>query len=143
MKLSLCFIGCGKWAQNVLDGTPELADNFCLFFASSDADKAREFCNTYHGEDFFDNYSTAVQDQRVKAVYFATPHHVHLDNVKLAAREQKHVMVEKPIARTAIEAESMIKMAKEASIKFMVAENYRFLNTVNKCKDLIQQNAIG
>ena len=105
--------------------------------------KAREFCETFGGEDFFDSCEAAARDTRVEALYFATPHDAHLDNAKLAARERKHMLVEKPIARTAAEAQSMISMTREAGVKLMVAENYRFLNTVNMCKRLISDGAIG
>ena len=51
--------------------------------------------------------------------------------------------MEKPIARTEDEARSMIAAARKAGVKLMVAENYRFLPAVERCKRMMQQGAIG
>ena len=76
-------------------------------------------------------------------MYFFTPHDRHVEDAGLAAGYGKHVLVEKPIARSVAEAEGMVRSADEAGVKLMVAENYRFLPLVDRCKQLISQGAIG
>ena len=85
----------------------------------------------------------AIADPRVSAVYFLTAHHVHLQNALLAARHSKHILIEKPIARTIGESRQMIAAAGEAGVKLMVAENFRFLPTVNESLSIIQKGDIG
>ena len=92
---------------------------------------------------FFGTYEEAAMDPRVEALYFVTPHHLHLENAQLAARHGKHILVEKPIARTIPEAREMIRAARHASVRLMVAENYRFLASVDKAKELMSEGAIG
>ena len=61
----------------------------------------------------------------------------------LSARAGKHVLVEKPIARTVAEAEEIIQEARQAGVNLMVAENYRFMAVVRQAKELIEAGAIG
>jgi predicted dehydrogenase len=63
--------------------------------------------------------------------------------VTLAVRSGKHVLVEKPIARTIVEANQIIAAAHESGTILMVAENLRFMAAVRKCKELLDSGAIG
>lgn len=143
MKLSLCIMGCGGYARLVLRDIREMTDDFEFYFASRDEGKAKAYCEEYGGAGFFGSYEAALKDPRVDAVYFFTPHHVHLDNALLAARHSKHILMEKPIACTAEESRQMIRAARDAGVRLMVAENYRFLPAVEKCKEVMEAGNIG
>ena len=142
MRLALCIVGCGGYARTVLNEIHDLPW-LDLYFASRDESKARRYCETYGGAGSFGGYEEAVSDPRVQAAYFLTPHHLHLEHALLAARHGKHILMEKPIARTIPEAEKMVDAARGAGVELMVAENYRFLPTVTKCKELMEQGLIG
>ena len=105
MKLALCIVGCGRYADAVLNDIHDMTDEFDFYFASRDLEKAREYCERFGGADYFGSYEEALSDARVQAAYFFTPHHVHLENTELAARHGKHILVEKPIARTIEESQ--------------------------------------
>ena len=143
MRLSLCIVGCGNHARTVLHDIHDMTEDIELFIASRDVGKAREYCQSFGGSDHFGSYEEAASDPRVDALYFFTPHHLHLDNALLAARNFKHILMEKPIARNIDESNEMIAAAREAGVRLMVAENYRFLPTVVKSKELISKGAIG
>src|SRR6266446_4988929 len=87
--------------------------------------------------------ATPAADPRVEALYLCTPHHLHREHVAMAAQARKHILVEKPIARTLAEAQAMIAQAQEAGVTLMVAENYRFMAAVRQCKALIERGAVG
>ena len=53
-------------------------------------------------------------DPDVEAVYVATPHQFHAENAITAARNGKHVLVEKPMALSLDECRAMIEAAREA-----------------------------
>ena len=143
MKLSLCIVGCGAYARKVVGDIHDMTEELELFFASRDADKAREYCEEFGGAGFFGSYEEAAADPRVQALYFFTPHHLHLENALLAERHAKHILVEKPIARTLDESGEMIRAAQRARVKLMVAENYRYLPSVVQAKKLIAKGEIG
>lgn len=143
MKLSLCIVGCGSYAHNVLTDIHDMTDEFDFYFASRDIEKARRYCEEFSGSGFFGNYHEAASDPRIEAMYFFTPHDMHLDNVRTAAERRKHVLIEKPIARSLEEAQAMTKTARAYEIKLMVAENYRYLNTVQKAREIMNQGPVG
>ena len=142
MTLSLCIVGCGSFARTVVEEVLGV-EGVNLLFASRDAGKARAFSDEFGGVGHFGSYEDAARDPRVDAMYFFTPHDLHLDNARLAARHSKHILMEKPIARTIAEAREMISIAAEAGVRLMVAENYRFLPAVEKCKELLADGVIG
>ena len=143
MKLALCIVGCGRYADAVLNDIHDMTDEFDFYFASRDLEKAREYCERFGGADYFGSYEEALSDTRVQAAYFFTPHHVHLENTELAARHGKHILVEKPIARTIEESRKLMRTAEEAGVKLMVAENFRFLHTVRRAKSMIATGTLG
>ena len=120
-----------------------MTEHFGFYFASRDAQKAKDYCEEFGGIDYFGSYEEAAADPRVEALYFVTPHDLHLPNAEMAARHSKHILMEKPIGRTIPEAMGIIEAARDAGIKLMVAENYRFLPTVIKCKELMHDGVIG
>lgn len=143
MALALCIVGYGTYARSVLEDIHDMTEDIALFYASRDLEKAKSYLDTFWGASYFGSYEEAAGDPRVEALYFLTPHDLHLQNTLLAARQRKHVLVEKPIARTISEGRQMVRAARDAGVKLMVAENYRFLPTVEECKRLMEQESIG
>jgi len=103
MAFGLCVVGCGEYTQMVMDEFLDLPEKVNLFFASRDLQKSKEYAQKYKAAGYFGDYETAARDPRVNAMYFLTPHDVHLENVKLATKYKKDILLEKPIARTLIE----------------------------------------
>ena len=143
MRPSLCIVGCGAYAREMLGKIQDTVEGLELYFASRERQKAKQFCDEYGGAGYFGSYDDALQDPRVDAAYLLTPHHRHLQDTLLAARHSKHILVEKPIARTTDEAKQMIAAARDAGVKLMVGENFRFLPAVQRVKEMIEAGAIG
>ena len=143
MKLGLCIVGCGAFARTFALGVAPLRDQINLFFASRDLSRAQEYSDKLGGAGAFGSYETAAADQRVDAMYLCTPHYLHLEHVRLAAQAGKHILVEKPIARSLAEGRQIINAAQQADVTLMVAENYRFMAPVQECKRLVASGAIG
>ena len=142
-RLSLCIVGCGKYAHVVMEYIADMTDEVDYSFASRDIGKAREYSEQYGGSAYYGSYEDAAADPNVDAMYFITPHDLHLENTRLAARHGKHVLMEKPIARTIQEARDLINAAKQAGIILMIAENFRFDPATAEAKELIADGAIG
>ena len=79
----------------------------------------------------------------IDAVMVLVPHYLHKDLVIAAAEAGKHVICEKPMATTLEECDEMIAATKKAGIKFMIAENHRFLPAHQFIKDAIERGFIG
>jgi predicted dehydrogenase len=143
MPLALCVVGCGQFAHTFAESLQPVRDDVDLFFASRDLARARAYAVRFQGGGVFGSYAAAAADPRVEALYVCTPHHLHQAHVTLAAQAGKHILVEKPLARTLAEGRAIIAAAQQAGVTLMVAENVRFMATVRQCKRLIAQGAIG
>ena len=146
-KLALCVLGCGSFAHTFARSIQEVRGEIDLFFASRDSSRARDYCRLFRGQDYFGSYESAAADPRVEALYLCTPHYLHREHAELAARNGKHILVEKPIARTLAEGTAIIQAADQAAggagVTLMVAENVRFLAQVRHCRELVRDGAIG
>ncbi len=67
-----------------------------------------------------------LADPDVEAVDVCLPTHLHGPVTLAALRARKHVLVEKPMALNAAEAEEMIRVAQESGKTLMVAQVLRF-----------------
>ena len=143
MKLGLCVTGCGGFASTFADAMRPLSGELDLYFASRDAAKAQAYSDEFGGAGAFGSYTEAAADPRVEALYICTPHHLHLEHARLAATAGKHILIEKPIARSVPEGQQIVSAAEEAGVTLMVAENYRFLPAVVKARELIDEGTLG
>lgn len=143
MGFGLCVIGCGRFARTFAEGVAPLREELDLFFASRDLKRAQAYCQAFQGSGAYGSYQAPALDPRIDALYICTPHHLHLEHVTLAASHGKHVLVEKPIACSVEEAARAIEVCRRAGVALMVAENLRFMNSVQRCKELVDGGAVG
>jgi predicted dehydrogenase len=79
----------------------------------------------------------------VQALTLALPHDLHREAAEIAAAAGKHVLVEKPIATTLADADSMIDTARRHGTILMVAEDMHFRPTLVHAFDRITKGDIG
>lgn len=79
----------------------------------------------------------------VDAVLISVPHFLHAPLAIQAARAGKHVIVEKPMATTLAEADSMILVAREAGVHLVTLYCQRYIPYVQEAKALIDRGALG
>jgi 1,5-anhydro-D-fructose reductase (1,5-anhydro-D-mannitol-forming) len=91
----------------------------------------------------FDSAETLAQHPDVDAVYIASAVCSHAADTIAAARAGKHVLVEKPMAMNAAEAETMIAACRKHGVKLMVAQMIRFSPLLAYMKELIKSGTIG
>ena len=136
MPLGLCIVGCGQFARTFARSLQSVRDDLDLFFASRTLARAQAYAAQFQGCGAFGSYEAAAADPRVEALYVCTPHHLHQAHVTLAAEAGKHILVEKPLARTLAEGQAIIAAAQQAGVTLMVAENAHFMAAVRQCKRL-------
>jgi len=92
---------------------------------------------------YYTDWRKMVEDPEVQLVDNGGPNDTHAEPSILAAKLGKHVLCEKPLARTAAEAKEMLEAVEKAGVKHMVAFNYRFVPAVRQIRNLIDQGALG
>ncbi len=95
-----------------------------------------------HKLDYFTDYEDFLKSD-IDAVLIMVPHFLHEPFVVKAAKAGKHVLCEKPMARTLEECDSMIEATQKAGVKFMIAENHRFLPAHQYIADAVNKGWLG
>jgi predicted dehydrogenase len=79
----------------------------------------------------------------IDAVLVLAPPGFHEELVLQCARAGKHVLCETPMAVTVEACRRMTAACRDTGVKFMIAENHRFLPAHVSMRDIIQQGLIG
>ena len=111
--------------------------------ASRDLARAQSLAAQWKIERVYDDYQALLADPAVDAVYIALPNHLHHTWTLRAAQAGKHVLCEKPLARSAREAEQMLEACRQAGVQLMEAAMYRFHPRMRRLKDLLASGALG
>jgi predicted dehydrogenase/Xaa-Pro aminopeptidase len=85
----------------------------------------------------------AMLDSDIDAVLVMVPHAYHERIVVSCVERGKHVLCEKPMATTPEACRNMIRAAERNHVKFMIAENHRFLPAHVWIHDAVQRGLIG
>lgn len=85
----------------------------------------------------------AVSDPGVDAVIVSTPTKFHAEIAIQALEGGKHVLCEKPLARTVEESRRMVEAARRNKRVLMTGFNYRQMGHVRKAQELLKSGAIG
>jgi predicted dehydrogenase len=109
---------------------------------SRSLENAQKFAETFGGT-AYGSYEELVGDPTVDAIYVATPHPAHHDNVILALNAGKPVLCEKPFAVNAKEAQAMVDAAARNSVALMEAMWARFLPHFTKVREIVDSGVLG
>jgi len=104
---------------------------------------AEEASRRFGFEKFTGDWRQVIDDPEIDVVDIATPNHLHAEIAIAAAKAGKHMISEKPLARTSEEAKAMYEAVTEARVVHMVAFNYRRTPAVSLAKKLIEEGSIG
>lgn len=88
-------------------------------------------------------WEDALRRPDIDAVIIATPPDLHHDVAITALRAGKHVLCEKPLARTASEAADMVRAADAAGVIALVGFNYRCAPALLQAKRMLREKACG
>ena len=89
------------------------------------------------------DWRRVIDDPEIHIVDIVTPNNSHPEIAIAAAQAGKHVICEKPLARTAAEAKTMLDAVEAAGVTHMVAFNYRHTPAVALARKIIEEGRIG
>ena len=104
---------------------------------------AKEAALRYGYEGYYTDWRQMLKDDRIQLFDNGGPNDTHADPCIEAAKAGKHILCEKPLARTAKEAAAMLEAVTKAGVKHAVAFNYRFVPAIRQAKMLIESGALG
>ena len=141
-RLRVGIVGCGA-GQFHLDGYSEDPRAEVVALAGLDADRCQKLAAQYNIPSIYREYQDLLARDDIDAVSVAVPNNLHLPMALAAFESGKHVLVEKPIARTAAEGEQMVAAAKKAGKLLGVAFNRRARHDVQLVHQAVANGEFG
>ncbi len=121
--LKIGVIGAGHLGKFHLNNWKDISNIDLVGFCDTDDANAATVAQKYNLKRFG---SAEELIDACDAVDIVAPTSSHYELCELAIKKGKHVFVEKPLANTMEEAKDLVKLAKEANIKFQVGHVERF-----------------
>jgi predicted dehydrogenase len=141
--LRWAILGTGNIASKFAQGLEALPDARLVAVGSRTQQSADRFGDQFKAANRYASYAGAAHDPEVDAVYIATPHTLHLDNMLLCLEAGKAVLCEKPFTINAKQAQVAIDLARDRGLFLMEAMWTRFLPLMVEVRHLIAGGAIG
>lgn len=107
------------------------------------ADKAADFAQRHQVPEWYTDAAKMIDQADINAVYIATPPDSHLDYTLMALEAGKDVYLEKPMAMSVDECQTINQAIQQSGRKLVVAHYRRALPAFMKVKSLIEGEAIG
>ncbi|MDF2835026.1 MAG: oxidoreductase [Paenibacillus sp.] len=142
----LAIIGCGGIANGKhMPSLKKLNNVEMVAFCDIVEERAVEAAANYgaEGAKVYTDYTELLQDKTIDIVHVCTPNDSHADIAIAAMEAGKHVMSEKPMAKTAADAGRMLEAAKRTGKKLTVGYNNRFRTDSQILKQICEAGELG
>ena len=107
------------------------------------AEKAGAFASKWGYEKVETDWRKVVADPAIDLIDICLPNNLHAEVAIAAAEAGKAIICEKPLARTAAEAEPMVAAVEKAGVPNFVSFNYRRIPAVALAKQIIDSGKLG
>jgi myo-inositol 2-dehydrogenase / D-chiro-inositol 1-dehydrogenase len=94
-------------------------------------------------ENTYDDYQELLRNSEIDAVIIALPTHLHAKCAKAAAEAHKHILLEKPLARSTSEGKEILSAARYNNVKIMIGHPLRFSLPYATLKKTIDSGELG
>ena len=137
-------IGCGNVTE-VKSGPAfsKVADSRLIAVMRRDPLLAEDYARRHNVPEFYTRASDIINNNRVDAVYVATPPSTHAEYAIASIKAGKPVYIEKPMALNYSECQKVIRASEKQRVPVFVAYYRRTLPGFLKVKEIIEKGAIG
>lgn len=144
--MSVCrfgIIGAGNIAARFCNAVKLVDSAEVAAVASTDAARAAAFAARCDVPTHYGAYEAMLEQADIDAVYIATTHNFHKENILLCLAHGKHVLCEKPMVLTRADAEEVFCEAAARRLFLMEAMWSCFLPQYQKAKEWVTSGRIG
>ena len=154
-KLKFALIGCGRISANHIKALIDNSNNtefvsVCDLIKNKAEQRANEYVNQAKENNIslkkpkiFTDYKNMLQEEDIDACSICTESGHHAKIALNCLTQKKHVLVEKPMAMSLLDADSMIREAEENNVKLSVCYQNRFNPTIQKLRQAIDEERFG
>lgn len=106
-------------------------------------EKAVAFAEKYGIEKVYDDFNDMFTDPDIDIIYITTPHNTHIDFMKKAIENKKHILVEKSITLNSDELSETVKLAKKNGVVIGEAMTIYHMPIFKELKKILDTGELG
>lgn len=129
-------LGCGRVSHDFCQALKHLPTANVVACAARDPDRARAFAEKHKISASYGSYQELVMDPNVDIVYVGNVHSFRRKDGELCITTGKHVLLEKPFACNAEDAEYLIQLARKHKVFCMEGMWTRFFPACEQARRL-------
>jgi predicted dehydrogenase len=141
--IAIGVIGCGHWGPNHIRNFRTTPGVSVAWAVDPSSERRHYVASQYERVRVTARVEDVLTDPAVNAVVVATPTATHHQIALMAITAGKHVLVEKPLARTSAECDELIAAAAARGVALMVGHVFVFNAGILKLKELLTFNDLG
>ena len=107
------------------------------------AENAKAFAHQHQIPAHYSDIDKLLAECEVDIIDICLPNYLHHEACMKAARKDKHIIIEKPLALTLEEADEMVAECKKRGLKLMYAEELCFAPKYERVRKLVENGALG
>ena len=143
-NLRIGLVGVGAAAQiNHIPALKRMEGVEITALCDRDPEKAARVAQKFGIPRAHQRFDDLLADEEIDAVDLCTPNYLHSPMATAALEAGKHVLCERPLARSADEAAAMIKAAKKADRVLMCAVQHRYRPDAMLLKKFVEKGDLG
>jgi predicted dehydrogenase len=143
MTVKAAIVGTGFAASSHVDALRRLPGAELVAVVGRTTERARAFADRFAIAEASGSLDDLLADDSIAVVHNCTPNDLHAE-INLALLDAgKHVLSEKPLGRTADEAQGQAAAALSAGVVSGVCFNYRHFPLVQHLRSLLHSNDLG
>jgi predicted dehydrogenase len=135
-------IGCGYWGPNLIRNYVEIPLADVVIVADLNRERLSYIKSRYPQVQLTTDYHDFFS-RDLDAVVIATPPETHFKIAKECLENNLHVLVEKPMTLTSVDAERLISLAEQKGLTLMVGHTFEYNSAVHALKEIIKSGEIG
>ena len=142
-ELKVGIIGAGYWGPNLVRNFTEAPGANVVAVADLDPERLDALHKRFPAVRTTTKYRELLDDPEIGAICVVTPISTHRPLAEEALAAGKHVFVEKPLAGTVADAESIVETARRAGKVLMVGHTFVYNPAVTTVRDIIERGELG
>jgi dihydrodiol dehydrogenase / D-xylose 1-dehydrogenase (NADP) len=128
-------LGCGRVSHDFSQALKHLPTQSVVACSARSVDSAHAFANK-HKIPWYGSYDDMLLRPDVDIVYVGNVHSLRRSTGEKCLKANKHVLLEKPLACSVVDAEYLINLAKERNLFLMEGMWTRFFPAIQKSRDI-------
>lgn len=142
-KLRVGVVGLGWAGETHLKSYLNVPNVEVVALAEPQEARLHSVGKSYGIDNLYGDYRELVERADLDIVSVATPNHLHMPVTVAALQAGKHVLCEKPLARSGAESKQMVDAARSAKRVLEVAFNHRQRGDVQILKNYVESGSLG